>query len=1504
MSDLEAFFNSLSSLPTEQRTGFMSQIKEYIDKYTSIADLEFDLVKYQLQADISAAEIIGIRLEAFRHFYMANQELLGFTDEEMDAKIKDIDRASTDLMFSRTYMEDDLTNFENMRASYITATINEVESVATNSEMENIGMPDRIKALNDRKADLQKRIDSINEQIESIQSDIKKYTAEVATNEEALRTAEGDLEREVSEAGYDYDEIIETSAEDISNDRVRAAKELYDGAKSKLEKSKSTLSQLQTSSEESLGEKTTYSKNIDTIISEMNEIGDTMKKVTKSEFADALKTFIDKRFKPASDFLSQAGRTRDLLMGGYKDLQEFLVDSNNAIKYIGEYDKAIRGHIDKETSRMIDDLNSVKDMFGEEIDEAVLSNLSKFISPSWRMYASMKTEVMDFINGFKESLFKDFFRTIAGGVVLLIRTLLKGAMAVASRIAELIFGTLVTDVVVELTTSAAKLVFAAAEVMLSNEVQAIFFAIRGIVDAFKVHNVAQWVDDMIHLVAGGVFDRTLPMMLLKISEYPEVSGPGKPDSDKGKGFEGFLMADYKELKFALDFWGSHYIKARILEGLEIDDYKELPDFEGQYRVPGRYIDLKNHPYHNQQEVDKCIELENSIDAGTLVDQSGYLTGIDKGAFGTSILIHRKKDKVRNLLSFPLYENGFAWPDRDGEYFQTKGFFSEHDVDPTIVTLLENMAKSGEWGEIYNNPKSTPEIKKQAAETNKKDYDFFIKPSLDDPLAWSKLKHWADSNKGKIGLVSQDFNGLNAETILAEMGSDYLPGEEDWIRQEGGDTYDAFIDNMSNFLQTVEAQEIIYSHMGRFSLTKGSMKFFERLQTEGKIYYIPNSGISIGTAIEIGLGATVIGGPAFGVIGVLAYAFTNIISGTVQSRKPTKDEIARYEPSFLRLYEYAKETLGKPMAELTKWKGSFETALWDVYTKSTSKRTTWDYIRMHQTSFVLELQVLTYAHSTETKKKLLDEFEALLKNKGVPLNMNRYNRLAYCAKFSSYIYKQGLRKGEIEDQITAVGGRLLENILITTGIQPTDTWSTTIRNIVLIGQSQIDMPLYFGNLHCRIMVIEKPNPTCFIVFRGTTNFWEWTIDMDFMGADYGSIKKKDDITWILETFGGEDSTYDEMKDIIFKDPTYFALHNGFFRAWTGFKPKVLEALKTIYKKYHLHDMIVTGHSLGAAVAQIACLEIPSYSRIVGQRDIPGLGPEYEYQNARPHAYLFSSPNVGDHRFDWYFKSMTGESAHAFIDGDMVTTLPLFLMPRSATWGGANISSYFNLLNDILSSETGEYATLYEIFKKIFNGISVPKLFQKDAWMTNGKLDFKKISKNSLSLAVAHAKHTAIKGGEAFIRLSDTTSGNFIESPTDPGISGGFFSNVPSAITDITKTKKVHNIDELIQGLDIIAKAHPDLFSELVDGHAISWDDVGVKNNDINPIGTLADIPTGKILGTCRLTKNHPPFTKVDMNNVKKHTIAKHHDVTELKRKMSRQQTRVKQRRIMEGEYHGY
>ena len=87
----------------------------------------------------------------------------------------------------------------------------------------------------------------------------------------------------------------------------------------------------------------------------------------------------------------------------------------------------------------------------------------------------------------------------------------------------------------------------------------------------------------------------------------------------------------------------------------------------------------------------------------------------------------------------------------------------------------------------------------------------------------------------------------------------------------------------------------------------------------------------------------------------------------------------------------------------------------------------------------------------------------------------------------------------------------------------------------------------------------------ISFRGSSNIQDWLDDLDFIKVPYPGVD------------GGE-------------------VHKGFYDAWLDLLPKVMPQAQSLLDAHKGGNVLITGHSLGAALAQLCALNISSFVEI--------------------------------------------------------------------------------------------------------------------------------------------------------------------------------------------------------------------------------------------------------------------------------------------------------------------
>jgi len=130
--------------------------------------------------------------------------------------------------------------------------------------------------------------------------------------------------------------------------------------------------------------------------------------------------------------------------------------------------------------------------------------------------------------------------------------------------------------------------------------------------------------------------------------------------------------------------------------------------------------------------------------------------------------------------------------------------------------------------------------------------------------------------------------------------------------------------------------------------------------------------------------------------------------------------------------------------------------------------------------------------------------------------------------------------------------------------------------------------------------------------------------------------------ICVTFRGTDSIKDWLFDILFskiKLPDGSRVHKGFYRQLENEISKLDSCILALLNKYSDYEIIVTGHSLGAALATI-------YGYLLSNKIDKNIT-----------VISFASPKVGNKKFTKFFSSKTNLKHYRFTnDNDIVPMLP--------------------------------------------------------------------------------------------------------------------------------------------------------------------------------------------------------------------------------------------------------
>jgi hypothetical protein len=1195
----------------------------------------------------------------------------------------------------------------------------------------------------------------------------------------------------------------------------------------------------------------------------------------------------DDLIEPLKIIGPKLGRVGDILFDGYqKYIRDFMKTGDAELYYervVGKVGELAKPQI----ARMESEIKAYENLVRTgEPAEALYALTAGFMSPSWRLFAStmdefqllrelssFKFEIEFLFNGVRWILFalKSVVR-VSGSIGL---GILEGLGSLTGKL-----GSRVALAVSEASLAWFEFMGNMALKLLAPEIQAFLIGAALIRDAFTARNVYQFLDDAIQMIPGGSL---INIDALKIHEYPEfsqqakhVNGDETIPPDDPMNASNLSLLDTLEIHGTLNFWGAQYIKIMQKKGHKYPDYKFWTPPKILMRVPGKYIRKGGGKFDTAQQYEDCERLESELEYGELVDETGRLSPKDNGnhLVSGSFPKSKKKDIVRNLVDFPLYSNTAYWPPIGGSPYQIKGMFVKDEIDPTIAGTFEKWVTDGTWGPTYNTSKVL-ETRRKAAETNKADYEAFLNPKPNDPNVWIDIKLWVQNNRGTRAVFAKSMYSMRLDQLDAEMARyDDVNDSTSFWNIVSMDTRAGA--NTLNFIESV------FHNTGRYPATKNAFEFYNRVIDDNQVLVFEMKTNPGGFPPQI------------------PFTYTrDPQSGEVAKYKRIKNMIIKYRQA---LVDY-KDDIDKV------WTHLIESVIYPEYILDTKRdRTPWGYINKYKMLLFNELQGVTQVYLLDQRTKVWKAWLKYMAKVHIPLNINSYQRAKFMGVLNQLVY--ATNEGKINEIETAIRKQVgdFESHLVTTGLTSEDkkTWAAHLAQTADIIKGKADLSVLFGNIHCQVITIQKPKPTVFVIFRGTTNAFETLVDLDFSGADFAKLVPDGHGGFEAHVFQERDSTIGSVKKLIWGEGDNFSVHRGFLRAWLALKPKVLHYVTESYRKYNIQDVMISGHSLGAAIAQVCCLEFPGFARI---DPVMQFGAQGSTVYQRPHAYLFSSPNVGDARFSSKFQEQVSESIHLWNDGDVITMIPPFLIPNETNWAQES-SNTKTELEALFRSDGNAWANSIAVINYLLGASNVPPIIRPFAWFkSDGSFDIEKIYANIGIIYQAWNQHRAIRGGGLFIRLDQIGNGkNNIEQPYDMGNS---IDTLKTLLNNVTSKKKniatLHSLDNVLKNLDGMVAKHPDAFSE-IDGKMPSW-------ADVNPVvpGKLSPVPQNiedllneaVVIGFAHTKRKYEPFQIVDKNDVdQSRAVAIPFSFKDAAIEYEADKRRKMIRRKTEGNYHGY
>lgn len=912
---------------------------------------------------------------------------------------------------------------------------------------------------------------------------------------------------------------------------------------------------------------------------------------------------------------------------------------------------------------------------------------------------------------------------------------------------------------------------------------------------------------------------------------------------KAKSHQLTLMEfDSKELAIVLDFWGNEYIKLSKAEGFDYPEYVPLTGFQGIQKIPGKYINLKDHPYDTDKEIEECNHLESLVD----MNKTGSENFKSKSLLES--WLPRKRGFVRNLRYFPVYENTMQWPDvHKGIAVQQGGNFSKTDIDDTIVQCFILWADAGTHGPVYNTSKNK-DNQREAIASNKADLAQWLDPQVTWPLAWNELKVWVKSLRGKRGIMLSDMIRLAPELWLKEWDTDLHVKDRTFFPKEL---------HSGKHMTDVGYKELRFS-TGRYTYRPRDRKFLEEA-IAGKLMTIKGYSFPYAPYSKDAKEIYSFGG--FGVQDAGFYAYYR--PSTVAERK--------FYASILKNGTNWKAELEKKSQESADaWRDHIKTKIWADYVASEKPtRTKWSYISRHRNYFIEQLQYVCNAMAGKQRTKEWLKFMKLKTGSHIPLQMSGVHRVTFMGMFAALAYPEKVSvDAKFLVDIKKKFKGILKNDLVTTyGQWKNWSWARSIEDVIISKKTIHDYPIMFGDLAARCFVLKDP---CVLVIaiKGSTAFSDWTIDLDFSTGHFVKVnhdRSKNTVDLESEANGSK-----KKPSQLVNDPKMMTVHRGFLRAAKALAPGIKELMTKYFKdpSFDIQEIFITGHSLGGAIASLLPFMLPRLPMKPTAKVKLG-----SFKN--PNVYMFGCPAVGDERYGKQFNTWAGESAQVWIDGDIIVSLPPFLLP-DANQSKTSFETAIRSLETIGASGFGLAGLLWAIHEVVQVG-SLPTQFDLSKLFNKMKsFDRDKLLNLVSDVFKAANNNRALRAGSVFMRLDSLADYEFHETMYDTGNSESLFHVIatnPNAKEFLAKNHKIENIVGLLKE---VAGQHPELFDinsdkipSWADGGDINPDDPDNPDKDKKVSKELADElmnGTARIVGYGRSKHWHKPYTMVDRSDV--------------------------------------
>lgn len=923
-----------------------------------------------------------------------------------------------------------------------------------------------------------------------------------------------------------------------------------------------------------------------------------------------------------------------------------------------------------------------------------------------------------------------------------------------------------------------------------------------------------------------------------LAMYPMESTPAKKQNNTKSNMLKLKSIDYAEMAITVDFWGQLFIDSLRREGHAYPEYRHMPTFQSEMIIPGKYINIHDHPNDSEFVFQTSQRIENEIASGNY-----NIEGVFRSGTEIDHLLPKRKGYIRNFASFPLYETSFHWPDyTNGEPIVRRGHFRPHELDPTIVATFKLWATTGKCGPIYNAAKDHA-TRERAAAAVRNDLKQWLEMDPGHPTAWLELKQWAGTNHGKLAATYPEMLILAPDTFNKEWTTDIDVKKGLWN-----------FDSQRSIPGTDQYVYSLIQKIGRYPFTPGARQFYEDIALRGMYNYARGKATPFATV------------------------------WTFAQRRATPDEVAQWKPVYQESVKLRAsfDALSKKTKEEYR-KISIQT-IWPIYVRMEKpNRTLWSYIQHHRAYFLEELSFYCQYLNQNTRAKLWAKWIRARDNAEIPLNMNSAHRAYFMGQFAQLAYEPLPKGGDptdppiLEQQLRKKFGGFDDQWLVTTR-EVHGHWAKEIdlAKIIFL-KKEADIPVDWGDLMCRVIVLHEPR-TLVLAFKGTETLLEVAIDADF-GASYIGHLLKDTkyqqdkyappIEWL------EQDTLVAPKEILHGEE-YFQIHRGFQRATHAFAQKLTPIINKIKEKYQhgpkpIRTVNYCGHSLGAAMAQVAALLLPrfQYNQTI---NLHGFMNTKLPTLVQPNVYCISSPRVGDQRFTVTMRRFTNEVVHIWTDGDLVTAIPPMLYPAKNISAAARQEQWAEI--KAIFSKDPEVGLIFIALERVLNAFSLPPILDPLEWAHLRDAHLETNASQVIARIVWGASQIqAYRADGTFFRVSPILGQQPEESNRDIGNTHNIARTFITAVGNQKLAYNLHSLENTLARFKYLVDSRDDIFSD-VSKELPDWIHGGsVPQPKPPPGGSLPpevqDALLGKnsrIIGTVHTMHQHPIYSEVPLDDV--------------------------------------